>query len=45
LQHASQCEPQLDHLLKDYVEKQAEERRKSEKGKSKDKSHSLKDMV
>ncbi|XP_073897662.1 5'-3' DNA helicase ZGRF1 isoform X3 [Castor canadensis] len=45
LQHASQCEPQLDHLLKDYVEKQAEERQKSEKGKSKDKSHSLKDMV
>ncbi|XP_028616260.1 protein ZGRF1 isoform X1 [Grammomys surdaster] len=40
LQHASQCEPQLDHLLKDYLEKQAEERqKKKEKEKSKDKSH------
>ncbi|XP_062055703.1 protein ZGRF1 isoform X4 [Lepus europaeus] len=36
LQHASQCEPQLNHLLKDYFEKQAEEKqkRKSEKEKS-----------
>lgn len=40
LQHASQCEPQLDHLLKDYLEKQAEEKqKKKEKEKSKDKSH------
>ncbi|XP_078222790.1 5'-3' DNA helicase ZGRF1 isoform X3 [Callithrix jacchus] len=33
LQHASQYEPQLNHLLKDYFEKQAEEkqRKKSEK--------------
>ncbi|XP_076431048.1 5'-3' DNA helicase ZGRF1 isoform X5 [Peromyscus maniculatus bairdii] len=39
LQHASQCEPQLDHLLKDYFEKQAEEKqKKKEKEKSKDKS-------
>nr|XP_051676037.1 protein ZGRF1 isoform X4 [Oryctolagus cuniculus] len=42
LQHASQCEPQLNHLLKDYFEKQAEEKqkRKSEK----EKSQSSKDM-
>ncbi|XP_052587465.1 protein ZGRF1 [Peromyscus californicus insignis] len=40
LQHASQCEPQLDHLLKDYFEKQAEEKqKKKEKEKSKNKSH------
>ncbi|XP_021051894.1 protein ZGRF1 [Mus pahari] len=40
LQHASQCKPQLDHLLKDYLEKQAEEKQKrKEKEKSKDKSH------
>ncbi|XP_052035242.1 protein ZGRF1 isoform X2 [Apodemus sylvaticus] len=40
LQHASQCEPQLDHLLKDYLEKQAEEKqKKKEKEKPKDKSH------
>ncbi|XP_060248703.1 protein ZGRF1 isoform X1 [Meriones unguiculatus] len=40
LQHASQCEPQLDHLLKNYFEKQAEEKqKKKEKEKSKDKSH------
>ncbi|CAO2600011.1 Protein ZGRF1 [Lemmus lemmus] len=40
LQHASQCEPQLDRLLKDYFEKQAEEKqKKKEKEKSKDKSH------
>ncbi|XP_031231302.1 protein ZGRF1 isoform X2 [Mastomys coucha] len=40
LQHASQCEPQLDHLLKNYLEKQAEEKqKKKEKEKSKDKSH------
>ncbi|XP_057165994.1 protein ZGRF1 isoform X4 [Ursus arctos] len=47
LQHASQYEPQLNHLLKDYFEKQAEEKqkRKNEKDKSKDKSHSQKDMV
>nr|XP_008525627.1 PREDICTED: protein ZGRF1 isoform X4 [Equus przewalskii] len=47
LQHASQCEPQLNHLLKDYFEKQAEEKqkKKSEKDKSKDKSHSQKDVV
>nr|XP_008525625.1 PREDICTED: protein ZGRF1 isoform X2 [Equus przewalskii] len=46
LQHASQCEPQLNHLLKDYFEKQAEEKqkKKSEKDKSKDKSHSQKDV-
>ncbi|PNJ84135.1 ZGRF1 isoform 8, partial [Pongo abelii] len=42
LQHANQYEPQLNHLLKDYFEKQAEEKqkKKSEKEKSKDKSHS-----
>ncbi|XP_054342441.1 5'-3' DNA helicase ZGRF1 isoform X5 [Pongo pygmaeus] len=47
LQHANQYEPQLNHLLKDYFEKQAEEKqkKKSEKEKSKDKSHSQKDMV
>ncbi|XP_070360703.1 5'-3' DNA helicase ZGRF1 isoform X2 [Equus asinus] len=47
LQHSSQCEPQLNHLLKDYFEKQAEEKqkKKSEKDKSKDKSHSQKDVV
>ncbi|XP_070465469.1 5'-3' DNA helicase ZGRF1 isoform X4 [Equus przewalskii] len=47
LQHASQCEPQLNHLLKDYFEKQADEKqkKKSEKDKSKDKSHSQKDVV
>ncbi|XP_038437790.1 protein ZGRF1 isoform X4 [Canis lupus familiaris] len=46
LQHASQCEPQLNHLLKEYFEKRAEEKqKKSEKDKSKDKSHSQKDMV
>nr|XP_023492497.1 protein ZGRF1 isoform X3 [Equus caballus] len=46
LQHASQCEPQLNHLLKDYFEKQADEKqkKKSEKDKSKDKSHSQKDV-
>nr|BAG52184.1 unnamed protein product [Homo sapiens] len=42
LQHANQYEPQLNHLLKDYFEKQVEEKqkKKSEKEKSKDKSHS-----
>ncbi|XP_054550532.1 protein ZGRF1 isoform X2 [Talpa occidentalis] len=47
LQHADQFEPQLNHLLKDYFDKQAEEKQKkrSEKDKSKDKSHSQKDMV
>ncbi|XP_030654114.1 protein ZGRF1 [Nomascus leucogenys] len=47
LQHANQYEPQLNHLLKDYFEKQAEEKqkKKSEKEKSKDKSYSQKDMV
>ncbi|XP_064441042.1 5'-3' DNA helicase ZGRF1 isoform X2 [Mirounga angustirostris] len=47
LQHASQYEPQLNHLLKDYFEKQAEEKqkKKNEKDKSKDKSHSQKDVV
>ncbi|XP_030774897.1 protein ZGRF1 [Rhinopithecus roxellana] len=47
LQHADQYEPQLNHLLKDYFEKQAEEKqkKKSEKEKSKDKSHSQKDMM
>ncbi|XP_047422710.1 protein ZGRF1 isoform X3 [Sciurus carolinensis] len=42
LQHASQYEPHLNQLLKDYFEKQAEEkeRKKTEKEKSKDKSHS-----
>ncbi|XP_040607755.1 protein ZGRF1 isoform X2 [Mesocricetus auratus] len=40
LQHASQCEPQLDRLLRDYFEKQAEEKqKKKEKEKSKDNSH------
>ncbi|XP_069878575.1 5'-3' DNA helicase ZGRF1 [Dipodomys merriami] len=41
LQHASQCEPQLNHLLKDYFEKQAEEKqkKKSTKEKCKEKSH------
>ncbi|CAK7315992.1 Protein ZGRF1 [Vulpes lagopus] len=43
LQHASQCEPQLNHLIKEYFEKRAEEKqKKSEKDKSKDKSHSQK---
>ncbi|XP_054942150.1 5'-3' DNA helicase ZGRF1 isoform X1 [Physeter macrocephalus] len=47
LQHASQYEPQLNHLLKDYFEKQAEEKqkKKSEKDKSKDKSYLQKDMI
>ncbi|XP_061275340.1 protein ZGRF1 isoform X2 [Bos javanicus] len=48
LQHASQYEPQLDHLLKDYLEKQAEEKqkKKAEKDKLTDKkSYSQKDMV
>ncbi|XP_042553535.1 protein ZGRF1 isoform X2 [Dipodomys spectabilis] len=41
LKHASQCEPQLNHLLKDYFEKQAEEKqkKKSTKEKCKEKSH------
>ncbi|XP_046314943.1 protein ZGRF1 isoform X8 [Marmota monax] len=47
LQHASQYEPHLNQLLKDYFEKQAEEKRrkKTEKEKSKDKSHSQKDII
>ncbi|XP_073661064.1 5'-3' DNA helicase ZGRF1 isoform X7 [Tursiops truncatus] len=47
LQHASQYEPQLNHLLKDYFEKQAEEKQKKkrEKDKSKDKSYLQKDMI
>ncbi|XP_060273521.1 protein ZGRF1 isoform X20 [Ovis aries] len=48
LQHASQYEPQLDLLLKDYLEKQAEEKqkKKAEKDKLTDKkSYSQKDMV
>nr|XP_020743596.1 protein ZGRF1 isoform X3 [Odocoileus virginianus texanus] len=48
LQHASQYEPQLDHLLKDYLEKQAEEKqkKKTEKDKLTDKkSYSQNDMV
>ncbi|XP_023595984.1 protein ZGRF1 [Trichechus manatus latirostris] len=47
LQHASQCEPQLNHLLKEYLEKQAEEKqkKKSEKEKSQSKSLSQKDIV
>ncbi|XP_023565935.1 protein ZGRF1, partial [Octodon degus] len=46
LQQASQCEPQLNRLLKDYFEKQAEEKqkKKNEKEKSKEKSHSQNDM-
>ncbi|XP_045325959.1 protein ZGRF1 isoform X7 [Leopardus geoffroyi] len=43
LQHASQCEPQLNHLLKDYSEKQAEEKQK--KKSEKDKSHLQKVMA
>ncbi|XP_042839956.1 protein ZGRF1 isoform X2 [Panthera tigris] len=43
LQHASQCEPQLNRLLKDYSEKQAEEKQK--KKSEKDKSHSQKVMA
>ncbi|XP_020140075.2 5'-3' DNA helicase ZGRF1 [Microcebus murinus] len=35
LQHASQCEPQLSRLLKDYFEKQAEEKRKKKNEKEK----------
>ncbi|XP_069315279.1 5'-3' DNA helicase ZGRF1 isoform X2 [Eulemur rufifrons] len=35
LQHASHCEPQLDHLLKDYFEKQAEEKQKKKNEKEK----------
>ncbi|XP_012510529.1 PREDICTED: protein ZGRF1 [Propithecus coquereli] len=35
LQHASQCEPQLNHLLKDYFEKQAEEKQKKKNEKEK----------
>ncbi|XP_026959355.1 5'-3' DNA helicase ZGRF1 isoform X5 [Sagmatias obliquidens] len=47
LQHASQYEPQLNHILKDYFEKQAEEKQKKkrEKDKSKDKSNLQKDMI
>lgn len=47
LQHASQYEPQLNHLLKDYFGKQAEEKqkKKNEKDKSKDKSHLQKETV
>ncbi|XP_004686539.1 PREDICTED: protein ZGRF1 [Condylura cristata] len=47
LQHANQIEPQLNQLLKDYFDKQAEEKQKkrSEKDTSKDKAHSQKDMV
>uniref|UniRef100_A0A286XJQ1 5'-3' DNA helicase ZGRF1 n=2 Tax=Cavia porcellus TaxID=10141 RepID=A0A286XJQ1_CAVPO len=46
LQQASQCEPHLNCLLKDYFEKQAEEKqkRKNEKEKSKEKSHLQNDM-
>ncbi|XP_005397152.1 PREDICTED: protein ZGRF1 isoform X1 [Chinchilla lanigera] len=46
LQQASQCEPQLNRLLKDYLEKQAEEKqkKKNEKERSKEKSHSQNDM-
>ncbi|XP_027251475.1 protein ZGRF1 isoform X4 [Cricetulus griseus] len=40
LQHASHCEQQLDHLLRDYFEKQAEEKqKKKEKEKPKYNSH------
>ncbi|EHB10450.1 hypothetical protein GW7_01310, partial [Heterocephalus glaber] len=35
VQHASQCEPQLNSLLKDYFEKQAEEKQKKKKEKEK----------
>ncbi|XP_048189561.1 protein ZGRF1 [Perognathus longimembris pacificus] len=47
LQHASQCEPQLNHVLKDYFEKQAEEKQKKKnmKEKCKEKLHPQKDMV
>ncbi|XP_076998620.1 5'-3' DNA helicase ZGRF1 isoform X3 [Tamandua tetradactyla] len=46
LQHASQYEPQLDSLLKEFFEKQAEEKqkKKNEKQKFKNKSFSQKDM-
>ncbi|XP_058522928.1 protein ZGRF1 isoform X2 [Ochotona princeps] len=41
LQHATQCEPHLNHLLKDYFEKQAaEKQKKSEKEKFNEKSQS-----
>uniref|UniRef100_A0A667G2R0 5'-3' DNA helicase ZGRF1 n=1 Tax=Lynx canadensis TaxID=61383 RepID=A0A667G2R0_LYNCA len=43
LQHASQCEPQLNHLLKIILKKQAEEKQK--KKSEKDKSHSQKVMA
>ncbi|XP_077611121.1 5'-3' DNA helicase ZGRF1 [Crocuta crocuta] len=43
LQHASQYEPQLNRLLKDYFEKQAEEKQK--KKSEKDKPHSQKVMA
>ncbi|KAM6148062.1 LOW QUALITY PROTEIN: 5'-3' DNA helicase ZGRF1 [Erethizon dorsatum] len=42
LQQASQCEPQLNRILKDYFEKQAEEKQK--KKNEKEKSHSQSDM-
>ena len=48
MQHARQYEPQLDHLLKDYLKKQAEEKqkKKAEKDQLTDKkSYSQKDMI
>ncbi|XP_043827956.1 protein ZGRF1 [Dromiciops gliroides] len=45
LQHSSQCESDLNLLLKSYLEKKAEEKEKSQKGNSKNKSLSQKDMM
>ncbi|XP_029419721.1 protein ZGRF1 isoform X6 [Nannospalax galili] len=39
LQHASQYEPQLNKLLKDYFEKQAEEKQKKKNDKSEERPH------
>ncbi|XP_072479657.1 5'-3' DNA helicase ZGRF1 isoform X2 [Notamacropus eugenii] len=45
LQHSSQCEPDLNLLLKSYLEKKAEEKEKNKKENSKNKSLSQKDMI
>ncbi|XP_020857019.1 5'-3' DNA helicase ZGRF1 isoform X1 [Phascolarctos cinereus] len=45
LQHSSQCEPNLNLLLKSYLEKKAEEKEKSQKENSKNKSLSQKDTL
>ncbi|XP_027693343.1 protein ZGRF1 [Vombatus ursinus] len=45
LQHSSQCEPDLNLLLKRYLEKKAEEKEKNQKENSKNKSLSQKDTI